>query len=507
MLSLRDERGSTLVIALGVMTVLAIAAGSTIAYTAANRRHADRSEAQRAALHLAEAGVNNAASVLGHEDVMALDADVLTPADTNPYCPDNTNRCFVQSYVGGETMWYGVLDTGTNTWTITSWGIVANPSPSLPEIQRQLSATIRIVADPTQPNNATAWNFVVASKTSDSVTCDMTMQNTAAIDAPLYVAGNLCLKNQAKVYEPDAGKPVDLIVKGKLSFENEASVGESVSQPITSATVVGGCTTTGIGTAAHPCTPGSPSFDPLWADTLTSSTSVTVTHPVVDWEGWYENANPGPRHACDPPSSAPVFDNDGTLNFASYPNGSLSSAVDLTPTSSYSCQGRDGAGAIVGEIAWDNATKVLTVNGVVYIDGPATVTQSASYNGFGVIYLSGSFSMQNLAKLCALLVSGNCDWANWDPNDEMLVISAHGDAGSGVGIDLSNSTQIQAGLFAVHAVSFQNSVIAEGPMIGSTIEIENTVELMPLPEIEELPLGAPGNPNTHASPQRPVYTG
>ena len=61
---LRNERGQSLVIALLVMTFLAIALGAVMIFTAGNQRNANIQKAQQVAGSLAEAGINNGVSVL-----------------------------------------------------------------------------------------------------------------------------------------------------------------------------------------------------------------------------------------------------------------------------------------------------------------------------------------------------------------------------------------------------------------------------------------------------------
>jgi hypothetical protein len=42
-------------------------------------------------------------------------------------------------------------------------------------------------------------------------------------------------------------------------------------------------------------------------------------------------------------------------------------------------------------------------------------------------------------------------------------------------------------------------------MMGQTIKIAQSAQIRPLPPMTNVPVGAPGNPTTHATPQRPVY--
>ncbi|HEU5215589.1 MAG TPA: hypothetical protein VFU30_08615, partial [Gaiellaceae bacterium] len=61
---LADERGQSLVLALLVLTVLAIALGSVIFFTSSNQRNSAYEKAAQVSRSLAEAGVNNGISVL-----------------------------------------------------------------------------------------------------------------------------------------------------------------------------------------------------------------------------------------------------------------------------------------------------------------------------------------------------------------------------------------------------------------------------------------------------------
>jgi hypothetical protein len=72
-------------------------------------------------------------------------------------------------------------------------------------------------------------------------------------------------------------------------------------------------------------------------------------------------------------------------------------------------------------------------------------------------------------------------------------------------VTLSNNVHFQGGILARRIVDLSNNVHVEGPMISERYTISNNVVLRPLPTITDLPLGAPGNPNTHAQPQAPRY--
>src|SRR5262249_58007337 len=63
-LQLRSERGLALVMAIGISTVLLIAATTAVAYATSNQTEANQSRQRQGAAALAEAGISNALSVL-----------------------------------------------------------------------------------------------------------------------------------------------------------------------------------------------------------------------------------------------------------------------------------------------------------------------------------------------------------------------------------------------------------------------------------------------------------
>jgi len=494
-----------LIIAIGMMSVLSLTTVTVISYSTTNNRHAYRSDASQTAFSLAEAAINNAVAVLnsaGDPDVdpdgTALNPNLLTPTSGHA-CPGG-GSCFRAVYDEGESYWYGTL-TG-EVWTLHGWGVTRNSNgTAYPDVTKYARARVIVSPSVENPPNAVAWNYMLARGTSNSTTCDMDLWNSVIIDSPLYVAGNLCLRNTSKVIEPDATAPVSLIVQGKLVTMNSGKVGESTSQPVSEVGAKGGCATS-ISNSGVTCTAAT---HRVYTKKLISNPAV-ISVPEPDWAYWYEKANPGPKNPCNPVSATPVFDNDTTLNLAG--NGSVGS-FDLTPSSSYTCTGKNAWGTTVGELSWNNSTKVLTIKGAIYIDGSAYVSNGAAnrYVGSGTLYLTGVFNMSGgTTRLCGAIVSGNCDFANWKPNEVLMIIVANGNDGSGNSVKFVNSVQFQGGFMTKNAVDLGQSSIVEGPMIASTIKLEQSTRVKPLPYIDTLPFGTPGiDPNTYAKPSRPIY--
>lgn len=503
-LLLRQDRGQALVVALGVMAVLAATATTLFSYTTTNARTASRSAVTQKAYAGAESGVNSAVAMLGLGTNNALDPCLLHPP-TNPAgiaCASHTP--FATSVDGGTVSFYGTFDQTSQLWTVTSTSSFRNPTgPTAAPVTRTIRATVPVSANQNDPANTAIWNYIISTKTSNSTTCDMTLQNTVQIDEPLYVAGNLCMNNSAQVLQPGA-TAVKLVTMGKLILMSpQTSVGTS-AQPIYEANVGGGCGTS-ITNTTHTCT----ASDKVYASTL-KNTASPISLPVVDDANAYMSAKPGPKNPCSITSgTAPVWDNDGALDLVGHPNGSVPAAFNLTPGTNYTCEATDGAGNIVGQLDWNNATKTLTIKGKLYIDGSVYSDNGVVdlYSGSATLYLTGTFTITNSTKICGITATVNCDFTTWAPNSNMLIVVAHGDNGSGYSIQMANSTKWQGGYFAAKNLDLGQSSIDEGPMFASGINLGNSVQVRPLPAITNLPLGAPLAPNVHAAPGTPTFTG
>ena len=474
----RDERGVALVFAVMFAMLLLTVAGTVTYASVAGTHHADRSNADQTAYALAEAGINNALSILHNPSNSAHNPNLLPPSSSPR----------TEIYPTGRIVWWGVLDLNAKIWTITSAGYVPNPvGPQHPEVKRTVVAEIHVGSSLTSPPNSPAWNYVLISGTGDPDGCDMEISNSATWYPQLFVMGNLCLDNTAQILDGP------LLVKGQLSLANQARVGAS-NKPINEAHIAGGCKLD-KGPVRKPCSAADQVFATILDDDPTS-----VTPPVADFPGWYDLASPGPKNPCQSVSGiVPAFDNNGVRD------NSLG-VLNLTPATSYSCATDRGS------IAWDAPTRTLTVAGTIYIDGSAMVANGLlnQYNGQATLYLSGTFLMEEQNKLCAGIANGACDFAQWNPNAEMLVVVADGAGGQnkpGIGIQHNDSTRFQGAYYATKGVWMGQSVQWEGPMIANNLYVQNSVRSYDFPLIYQVPAGMPGNPTVYAKPAPPVYLG
>ena len=107
----RDERGVSLISALGVLAVVTVLASSALLFTSANTRSAYHSRSNATAADLAEAGVNEAIAILANA--------------SNPRSPSALPNGST-THEGGVASWTAVL--AGDTWTITSKSTVPNPT-------------------------------------------------------------------------------------------------------------------------------------------------------------------------------------------------------------------------------------------------------------------------------------------------------------------------------------------------------------------------------------------
>jgi hypothetical protein len=493
---LAEEAGIALVMALGLLVVLSISTMAMLTYTTDNSRSVRYQGARVSAYTLAEAGVNEAVSVLNLPTNNALTASLL------PSCSLAVSSWRASSYAGGTVNWCG--DLANATWAITSKGTVSNPSGAAP-VTKTLRVNVPIVASFKQPPNNQAWNYIYSFEPNDNdpTTCEMTINNGGDIATPLYVTGDLCLQQTTTLSQGSHG--TTLVVGGRLTLANgnQNRVGTS-SAPITAAYVAGGCLLSAPGNNPlhNPCT----SADKVWASTIGTVPAQPISPPTVLWDSWYNNAAPGPKFPCVPahssaPSTWPIFESAGstTRNF------SVTTAWNLTPSTAYDCW-TDG-----GELAWNPTTKVLTVNGTFLIDGSAYIDNGYvnSYTGLGTLYLSGVFLLKN-SKLCAVVLSNGtgCDTAGWDPNQRALIIVADASGDGTINVASPNSVQIkssflQGGLYGSHTINIDTTSSVDGPMVGSVIGLGQTTSST-FPVISFVPSGAPGNPVVYAQPLPPT---
>jgi Tfp pilus assembly protein PilX len=489
---LADERGQSLVLALLVLTFLAISLGVLMFFTAGNQRNANYQKSAQVATSLAEAGVNNAVSVLANPAngcCLEQTTSTVLPTSEAAAITAGDTKTGASAYQPGTTVtWWGSLNTnatyngttGNVVWTLYGKATVPNPTgPSASPVVKLMSAQVLVNAPVPTNYQVGVWNTVY-SPFGPTTGCDTSFGQGVTVTIPVYVGGNLCMGNNASITRP-------VYVGGYLFFSNkQASIGANNSR-INSAHVGGYCQVQNSGTQVNPCKSEStnPSTN-IWVTgspanlTGPASDFAGIAAPQICWDGsqsactnnppggWYSFASPGPMHPC---GAVIPFDNgDGIMN-----DTYQATPFNLTPSTSYSCQTGQG------QLSWDATNRVLTVVGTIFFDGSVTMTTSGNtpitYTGTGsggactnagdcqaVIYASGDISIDS-EKVCAVLSGNNCDWNNWDPNKKMLIFASNGPNGITVG---PSQTSFQGGLYATNTVATGQSAVTEGPLVSGT---------------------------------------
>jgi Tfp pilus assembly protein PilX len=487
--SLKDERGIALVMALGILTVFGISVVTLIDYTTSNTQASANNGARQTAYSLAEAGINDMYGILSKQANNAFSSTLL------PSCSTPTTI----AYGKGWTTFCGSLPAGSDTWNVQATGKIRNGGVNgTTYTYRTIKATIQIKGVVIETLANQVWNYMFATNTNGTGACDESLASGSNVSSNIYVYGNLCLNNNATI----TGANTKVVVKGYEKMANSTNYIGTSTTKVAEAHIVGSCT---VGSTTHnPCRQGATTAgDQIWANTL-DTTPPSISAPTVDWAGYYLNANPGPKYSCYSSSgTVPTFDNDTTRN------SSVSTSFDLTPSSSdYDCW------TPAGEIGWNHTTKVLTLNGTVFIDGPAKASCTlCSYSGRGALYLSGSFLVQN--KFCALINAGNTDCnfgSAWDPNaGPFLTVVANGNTADQSGVSAGQSVVLvsgahyQGGLYGSNQVDFAGTASDQGPVVGTSIAINGSVTTYPF-NLTQAPSGVPDQPVNYGQPQPPQYS-
>jgi hypothetical protein len=466
---LRAEGGLALPIAMAIMIVLAVALVAVIGFTSAGARDSDRSQAETKVFAAAEAGVNEAISILG--------------AAPNPTVPTLLPGSMPINVEGATVTYSGTYVQPV--WTITATARVPNPADAnAGDIVRTLNQ--KVTVQPLVPGaTAPEWDRLFHNRTDVCLTI-----NTVTVPASVTSRGDLCLVGTGKI--TGSRSKVEVGDEVTLASPN-ASIGASGS-PISRAEVVDTCKF-GSQAAHTPCSPA----DRVWANTYTT-TPPNLTKPTVDMAYWYQHAKPGPKHGCTTGSFPGGFDNDTTWNSSLPDYGNDNEDIDqLTPTSiSYSCKVVEN-GQTVGEISWNHVTHVLKIHGQIFIDGNVRFDrdgQLVNYQGRAIIYAAGDLEYDEV--VCA---GGdgtrNCwsDMSNWDPEQNMMIILSGGWSEYDQGDDCCPLRQaaFQGVMYARDHCQIHQDFRSSGPILCDEIRIENTDGSWPdfyeWPELQSLIAG------------------
>ena len=557
-LSLRAEDGLALSVTIGMVaffstvTVTAMSIGRSTLETAAT------GSSQQSALAIAEAGMNDVEAMLNYADAHGGNpsaANILGCAGaggagdgsgpSNCSSPTPLTLCVAApagctSGDAGSASVYGYF-SGTNpssflgaslaasTWLVVSTGYVADPNTS-GVTSRTVEATVTI-SPLGQGGIAAVWNhvFITAPLVANACQLDLSGANNVNVNVPLYTVGNVCLGTNTIT---ETTQPIDLMVGGKLSMPS-GSVGASALAPITSAVVVGGCTTGAISSATTACDGGGYRYWAKTKDTFVPQDAPALTGAQMAAD--YASFDPGPTHTCQVGTNpAPVADAAFDSNLgASEPDDSGSAtngtAFELVPSSSYACVSKNGPGT--GYVIWNNSSsssitvdgitvspKTLAVNGNVFFDSNLTISQSFTYSGVAIVEAAGTITVSgNSTTICAVAgctgLACPSNWQGASGNYSMLTLAALAPSTTAISFGTgggSNNEVFQGSLWTQPSSKLtfvKNGDLVAGPMSVGTLDDStfNNATLCPLPVLKKMPTGAPLPPNTSVAIGAPVY--
>jgi hypothetical protein len=547
---------------LGIVTVLSISVGTLTYYSASNARTASESKDDTRSFSLSESGLANAMAVLANPTNNALDPDTLpsSEATASSATYENGTAKWWGVLDRSAAVWTVTALGLTNNPT----------GSGVAQVRRKLTAKVSIQPTYTQPLNNPVWNYLYSGHTgstcdqslNNNITGSSRMYvagnlclspNVILSQSVVIVGGNADLENNAAFgANTSMSTRIETYVGGSCRYAGgswAACSGNQDSRHIYSKLVDGST----IGVSHSPPVVPPPTADfatwyenaiPGPSQTCTTSSGTPPTfdnnYPARDNSvSTVFDLTPASSYICrvGPGASAAltsaINSSQTTVNVSSaagFPTSQYKIRVDdevMTVTGGYGTttwtvsRGASGTAAAShasaqtvlwddatpsGELSWNATTKTLTVKGTILIDGSAKISNGAlnTYNGQATLYLSGTFYANG--SLCAKFSGSACDFANWNPNSELLTIVANGSGGQvypGDSILFANNFSFEGALFGTNAIEFGNNVSIGGPIVGSQILLSNNLITNNFPVVTTVPVGMPSNPAVYAQPNPP----
>ena len=328
--------------------------------------------------------------------------------------------------LNSKTSWVGGTSPYVTTATTTAGSVGAIQDSNVQLLK---------AGSPVGSNKAvtgTNWGTTLSTITYGS-SSDLWGLSSGTLTGADVDATTFGLRFQAKnVAAASATASIDYVTVTVQYKPDTNGIGTS-GTPVLKANIGGTCTY--LLQAAHtPCT----SVDHVYAGTITSTpvaSNPALVMPSVDYTYWWANAAPGPKHFCtnaSPGIPTNFFDNDASTTSA--PNGSILVNGEMAPyTSDYTCQVVQN-GVLKGEMSWNHTTHVMTISGVIFVDGNFRWDNDGEIvHYFGRANIMSSRDDEIDALVCAggpsTLPDSNdysksclTNMSNWDPTQNMAVL-------------------------------------------------------------------------------------
>jgi Tfp pilus assembly protein PilX len=205
-----------------------------------------------------------------------------------------------------------------------------------------------------------------------------------------------------------------------------ASIGTSGS-PIAETDVGGGCKFSG--NALHTTCSGSDKVYVTTANTVLPADNPAISMPDIDWNYWWANAKPGPKHFCtntNPGISTTFFDNNSATT--TKPDASLTVNGEMAQAGHpYDCEVWEN-GVLQGMMKWDGSHR-LDVYGTIFVDGNFRWDEDGEIvHYFGRATIMSSHDDEIDALICSggtgntYATSCLANMNTWSPSQNMLVL-------------------------------------------------------------------------------------
>jgi Tfp pilus assembly protein PilX len=559
---LRLQDGLALPLVLGMIVVLTISVSTLAYYSATNSRSVSQSKDDTRSFSLSESGLANAMAVLANPTNNALDPDTLpsTEATASSASYENGTAKWWGVLDRSAAVWTVTSIGLTNNPT----------GSGVAQVRRKLTAKVSIQPTYTQPLNNPVWNYLYSGHTgsacdqslNNNITGSSRMyvagnlclsQNVILTQSVVIVGGNADVENNAAFgANTSMSTRVETYVGGSCRYaggswatctgnqdsrhiysklSDGSTIGVNHSPPVVAPPTADFATwyENAIPGPSQSCTTSSgtpPTFDNNYP---ARDNSVSTVFDLTPATSYICRVGPGASTTL----TSAINSSQTTVNVASaagFPTSQYKIRIDdevMTVTGGYGTtswivsRGASGTTAAShastqtvlwddstpsGELSWNATTKTLTAKGTILIDGSAKISNSAlnTYNGQATLYLSGTFYANG--SLCAKFSGSACDFANWNPNTELLTIVANGSGGQvnpGNSIQFANNFSFEGALFGTNAIEFGNNVSIGGPIVGSQILLSNNLITNNFPVVTTVPVGMPSNPAVYAQPNPP----
>jgi Tfp pilus assembly protein PilX len=466
---LREESGMALVMALAVMLVLTILVTATLAFTSSNSRDASLKQSGQSAYALAEAGLNQVEAQLysqyydssgaAKNNTVVYSSSWFTGAPSSQQSPSSTAACTTTS----TCMSWGVQSWTPSAGAITKGTLVLQGTGRVPNptggtaLTRTVTEKVFVEQLPSRVPPSSVWTELYSGATGQP--CDLQLGQKVNANAPIYVAGNLCLTSAAGIY----GSAVTLKVMGNIRLQNGgADIGQVT--PVTSVQVGGGCVKSNNGAYTTPC-PINTASTQIWdrSGRTTAPAPTPEAPPTIDWAGV----------ASEQAASTVSCTNGVSLSSATF---YLTPATGAGSTG-YTCTITDPLSAgIVGSITYNAGAHTIALSGDVYFSGSVDLSTTApvTYTGVASFFVAGTVTAANGSVLCVHVSGSACDFANatntsspdyWDATKSVLIIEAQGAL-------TATNLNFQGGLYSATSINLgggQSST--QGPLVSPQIII------------------------------------